>query len=124
MNKLQIYLDFARENGIPLSSINPGSNEIALEYENALLAIEILKDNKVAILGGDILTFETNVLIYAYRLWGDQYQYLNWYCDRNKDEEENEYLARSYSVAIFSINNANEISKRYGNKCYVVIVAS
>ena len=87
MNKLQIYLDFARENGIPLSSINPGSNEIALEYENALLAIEILKDNKVAILGGDILTFKTNVLIYAYRLWGDQYQYLNWHCDRIKTKK-------------------------------------
>ncbi|MGC4059178.1 MAG: Imm40 family immunity protein [Chitinophagaceae bacterium] len=78
------YLSFVKLNGRQLSEINPGSDEIALGVDNALKALELLKENQIAVLGGDILTEENGELIYAYQLWGEEYQYLNWYCDQKR----------------------------------------
>jgi hypothetical protein len=76
MSNLNFYFDFLRTNGFPLSTINPGSNEFALEYKNALLAIEMLKETGKVILGGDILSRKDGRLIYIIDLWGDDYYYL------------------------------------------------
>jgi hypothetical protein len=122
MKNISIYLDFLKEKGKPLSEINPGSDEIALTIDDALQALELLKDSKVTILGGDILSEEKNELVYAYQLWGDEYIYLNWYCDRMKNESEEDYLSRCYTTANECIANASKTAEQIKKKCYVVFV--
>jgi len=60
MKSISTYLDFLKEKGRPLSEINPGSDEVALTVIDALQALELLRDNQTAILGGDILSEENN----------------------------------------------------------------
>lgn len=122
MKNISNYLDFLKEKGKPLSEINPGSDEIALTVSEALQALELLQDNQVAILGGDILSEENNELIYAYQLWGDRYQYLNWYCDQYDNESREDYMQRSYILAKEGISNANKTAERLNQKCYIVFV--
>ncbi|CAM4120990.1 Immunity protein 40 [Pedobacter westerhofensis] len=116
------YFDLVKEKGLPLSEINPGSDEMALSVKDALEALELLRDSKVAVLGGDIYTQVDNQLIYAYKLWGEKYVYLNWYCDKVGTENEAEYLLRSYITAKESIVKAFEISKELEKSCYIVLV--
>lgn len=116
------YLNFIKEKGRPLSEINPGSDEIALAVDDALQAIELLKDNQTAILGGDILSEDSGELIYAYQLWGEEYHYLNWYCDRIDNESEDDYLKRSYILAKEGITNAHATAEKLKKKCYIVFV--
>ena len=119
---MESYLNFIKENGRPVSEINPGSDEIALSVDDALKAIELLKDNQAAVLGGDILSEDSGELIYAYQLWGEEYHYLNWYCDRFSGENEEGYLKRSYDIAREEIINASRIAERFNKKCYIVFV--
>jgi hypothetical protein len=117
------YLDFFREKGRPLLEINPGSDEIALTTDDALQALDLLDGNQISILGGDILSEkEDGSLIYAYQLWGSEYHYLNWYCDKSNSENQEDYAKRSYIIAKENIKTANDIAKRLGKKCYIVIV--
>ncbi|GEM68737.1 hypothetical protein SMI01S_23430 [Sphingobacterium mizutaii NBRC 14946 = DSM 11724] len=116
------YLNFLKEKGRPLSEINPGSDEIALAVDDALQAIELLKDNQTAILGGGILSEDSGELIYAYQLWGEEYHYLNWYCDRIDNEREDDYLKRSYTLAQEGITNAHATAENLKKKCYIVFV--
>ena len=44
MNKLSDYTHLLEKRGRPLSEINPGSDETALKLEDALQAIEFLRD--------------------------------------------------------------------------------
>lgn len=122
MKSISTYLDFLKEKGKPLSEINPGSDEIALTVNDALQAFELLKDSQTAILGGDILSEDNNELIYAYQLWGEEYQYLNWYCDKNDNESRAHYLQRSYVLAQEGIVHANETAEKLKKKCYIVFV--
>lgn len=122
MKSISNYLDFLKEKGRPLFEINPGSDETALMVNDAFQALELLRDSQTAILGGDILSEENSKLIYAYQLWGDEYQYLNWYCDKNDNESTADYLQRSYVFAKESIINANKISEKFKKKCYIVFV--
>ena len=106
-----------------LSEINPGCDEIALTVEDALQALELIKDSKIIILGGDILSEDNNELIYAYQLWGEEYHVLNWFCDRTtSNESKDAYLKRSYDIAKESITNANEIAGKLKRKCFIVLV--
>lgn len=116
------YLDFIKEKGRPVSEINPGSDEIALAVDDALQAIELLKDNQKAILGGDILSEDNGELIYAYQLWGEEYHYLNWYCDREDNESKDNYAKRSYILAKEGIANAHATAEKLQKKCYIVFV--
>lgn len=125
MRKISIYFNFLREKGRPLLEMNTGSDEIALEPDDALQALALLKENQIAVLGGDILSEEgSGKLIYAYQLWGDGqgYHYLNWYCDKMDGENQEEYARRSYIIAKESIKKASDIANSLGKKCYVVIV--
>lgn len=110
MNKFFNYRDFLKTYGHPLSNINPGSDEIALNIHDALLAIEFLKEAQVAILGGDILSDESGKLTYTYE---------NWYCEKLNNESNDEYLTRSYLITKAYLDSL--INKGYGNR-YVVIV--
>ncbi len=122
MKSISIYLDFLKENGKSVSEINPGSDEKALNVEDALQALELIKDSQEFILGGDVLSEENNKLIYAYQLWGEEYIYLNWFCDRANNESKEAYLKRSYDIAKESITNANKIAEKLKKKCYIVFV--
>lgn len=119
MNK---YFDFAKSKGIELSVINPGSKEIALEANDALEAINLIKECKLTILGGDVLSIKEGKLIYSYKFWGIEYHYLNWYCNKNENESQDEFTMRSYEIAIESINRAIEVSKSLIKDCYIVFV--
>lgn len=116
------YFDLLKSKGKPLSEINPGSDERALEISDALHAIELLRDSQLPILGGDIMSSDSGKLIYAYQLWGSEYHSLNWYCDKQDNESQAEYCTRSYEVAKESINRAVEAAKQLKRDCYIVLV--
>ena len=122
MKKKSNYLIFLEKKGISLSIINPGSEEKALLVEDSLQAINLLKDEKIAILGGDILSEINGKLIYAYQLWGSEYISLNWYCDEIPNENRDTYLNRSYEIAKKTIIEAHAIADNLNKKCYVVLV--
>lgn len=116
------YFDLLRSKGIPLSQINPGSDESAIEGSEALHAIELLKDSQLPILGGDILSSDSGKLIYAYQLWGSEYHFLSWYCDKQKNESQGEYCARSYEVAKESIKRAVQVAQKLKRECFIVLI--
>ena len=122
MKDISTYMEFLKDRGIPLSGINPGSDEMALTDIDALLALQLLSDSQVAVLGGDILSVENHDLTYAYQLWGDEYLCLNWYCDRYDNESEEEYLQRSYLIAREGIAVASRTAETLSQKCYIVLV--
>ncbi|MEM0941782.1 MAG: Imm40 family immunity protein [Bacteroidota bacterium] len=122
MTAISEYLDLVKSKGRPLREINPGSDEIALDIDEALAAIEILKGNELPILGGDILSTDSGKLIYAYQFWGSEYHYLNWYCNELDNESRVEYSKRSYEVAKKAINEAVKVSQELGKDCLVVLV--
>ena len=107
MKKELWYLGFFNQKGRALSA-DYQSEEKALSVEDALQAIELLKEEKIAIYGGDIL--------------GKEYYYLNWYCDKLDDEERADYLRRSYDKAKKGIMEAKKAADRLGKKCYIVLV--
>jgi hypothetical protein len=122
MENTLYYTKFLKKKGRPLSEINPDSDEIALEVDDALKAIEMLKDNHTAILGGDILSEDSGEIIYAYQLWGEEYHYLNWYCEREINESKEDYVKRSYILAKEGIANAHITAEKLKKKCYIVFV--
>ncbi|MCD8032140.1 MAG: immunity 40 family protein [Bacteroides sp.] len=123
MKQISIYLNFIREHGRSLSEINPGSTEIALTVEDALQAVDLLNGTHSPVLGGDILSEDKNgELIYAYQLWDEGYHYLNWYCNKEKDESQEDYIIRSYREAKEGIKKANDIAMHLSKKCYIVLV--
>ena len=121
MKKELWYLVFLNEKGRVLSA-DYESEEKALSVEDALQAIELLKEEKTAIYGGDILTEADGELVYAHDIWGKEYYYLNWYCDKLDDEESADYLQRSYDKAKEGIMEARKVADRLGEKCYIVLV--
>jgi hypothetical protein len=123
MKSISNYFNFIREKGRSLSEINMGSDEIALVVDDALRALDLLNDNQIAVVGGDILSEKENgSLIYAYQLWGSEYHCLNWYCAKKDDESQEDYVKRSHMVAKKSIQTANDIAMRLSKKCCIVIV--
>ena len=125
MKTILDYLNFLREKGISLSERTFGNDEFALNISDALRALDILYESQIVILGGDILSEKGNgEFIYAYQLLGDgqEYHYLNWYCDKQEDESQEEYAKRSYIVAKEGIKIANIVAERLEKKCYIVIV--
>ena len=121
MKKELWYLGFLNQKGRALS-VDYQSEEKALSVEDALQAIELLKEEKIAIYGGDILTEADGELVYAHDIWGKEYYYLNWYCDKLDDEERTDYLQKSYDKAKEGIMEAKKIAERLSKKCYIVLV--
>lgn len=116
------YINFIKSKGISLVEINPDSDEYAINAKEALEAIEMIKDLEVPILGGDILSTQSGNLIYAYQLWGAEYHYLNWYCDKISGESKLEFSIRSYEVAKKAINTAIKVSNELDRDCLIVLV--
>jgi hypothetical protein len=122
MTKLSEYYNFIQEKGKSLSEINPGSKEFALEVDDAMQAIELIKESQMPILGGDILSSKSGTLIYAYQSWGPQYHCLNWYCEKIEGESKMDFCIRSYYFAKEAIDIASKTAKRLGKKCYITLV--
>ncbi|MDY3548694.1 Imm40 family immunity protein [Riemerella anatipestifer] len=116
------YWELLQEKGFPMSNINPGSNEFALPIIETLESLKLLDKEKKAILGGDVLVENNGTLIYIYQLLGDEYIYLNWYCDRLKNETYETYLKRSLSKARKEIENLLKIENQHNKKIYIVLV--
>ena len=79
--------------GIPLSHIDV--NNWALKRKDALIAIENLKKNNIAVLGGDIYAVYNGVI---------ESTHDNWYCDRESGEVASDFILRSASIATNYIN--------------------
>ena len=121
MKKELWYLGFLNQKGRPLSA-DYQSEEKALSVEDALQAIELLNEEKIAIYGGDTLMEADEELVYAHDILGKEFHYLNWYCDKLDDEGRADYLQRSYDKAREGIMEARKIADRLGKKCYIVLV--
>ncbi len=121
MKKELWFLGFLNQKGRSLS-VDYQSEEKALSVEDALQAIDLLSEEKIAIYGGDIFTEADGELVYAHDIWGKEYHYLNWYCDKLDDEESADYLQRSYDKAKEGIMEAKKATDRLGKKCYIVLV--
>ena len=116
------YLKFIRKVGRPMSEINNGSDEIALQPDDALFAIGLLENSHLPILGGEIVSEDKKgQLIYALYLWGGEYCYLDWSCEKSTDNTE-EYITASYELAKEKIIIANNVAKQLKKKCYIVLV--
>ncbi len=84
-------------NGIVLNDL--GLSDIALLRSHALRGIEILRDNSIPVLGGDVY----------YRKDGKTFvAFANWHCEPNKFEDINSFAVRSY-------NSAFEYISKYPN---------
>jgi hypothetical protein len=117
------YINFIKQNGRPLSQINPGSSEFALQVNDALQVLEFLKEGKIVILGGDILSEDKyNNLNYAMYIWGTEYHCLNWFCKRADYDSDAEYANRSYETAKAAIINANKVAIQLNKVCLIVLV--
>jgi hypothetical protein len=116
------FFDFAVKYGRLMSEINPGSDEIAINIEDSLSALELIKNDKLIILGGDIITEDNNKLGYVIHAWGYEYCYLTWYCNEKDGESLESYALRSYDIAKVSINKAEQIAKKLNKKCFIVFV--
>ena len=106
------YLEFLKDNGTPMSSINPGSDEYALSPPDALKAICLLEKSHVAICGGDVLEEKSGKLEYSYE---------NWYCDQKNGENPLDYVVRSRKESTEFINKLAAQKNPYA---YVVLVHS
>ncbi|MBE0437075.1 MAG: hypothetical protein IBX56_14885 [Methylomicrobium sp.] len=97
------------EGGISLSSV--GIDNWALDKNQATLAIDEFERHKIPILGGDVYE-----MVDGY----PEANYDNWYCDRNANEELEDYVARSVGRARDYVESYSSPS---GQEAYFVLVA-
>lgn len=117
------YLHFIKEVGFSMSNLYGKASIFALTVENALYAIVLLKDSQLPIIGGDIVSKDKKGnFFYAYQLWNEGYHYLNWCCDKKNEEKYEDYIDRSYKIAIQTIIEANNIATLLKKQCYVVLM--
>ncbi|MFZ0421471.1 MAG: Imm40 family immunity protein [Xanthobacteraceae bacterium] len=90
MNPIGQFEKFTAHHGIPLSGINPGSSEYALDRTRAIDAINILNDTDVAVLGGDVL-----------RMGAERLEYVldNWHFPSFKEKIDNALAGKSRDFA-------------------------
>ncbi len=88
-----------------------GLREVGLERSDALLAIELLRENMVPVLGGDVYFRQNSKITVAYA---------NWYCEPKVGEDVVDFSSRSCS-------KADEYIKQFptqdGKEALFVIVA-
>ena len=80
--------------GVSLESI--GVKNWALSKEDAINALNRFYELKIPILGGDVCENFNGVI---------QYNYDNWYCDRQPNESQLDFVNRSIATARDYINN-------------------
>ncbi|PID44174.1 MAG: hypothetical protein CSB47_11585 [Proteobacteria bacterium] len=97
------------ESGVSLSSV--GINNWALNKDQAMLAIDEFEKHKIPVLGGDVYE-----MVDGY----PEANYDNWYCDRNANEELEDFVARSAGNARDYIESYSNLS---GQETYFVLIA-
>ena len=75
-----------------------GINEIALNREYALKAVDILRTESIPILGGDVYEKQDETYCSTYD---------NWYCEKSNYTNDEEYLKESWNKAENYIKNYN-----------------
>jgi hypothetical protein len=78
------YVQFLESHGISLASL--GLRELALKRNDALLAVEILAQSRVPILGGDVYFARDSQIEPAYA---------NWFTERLSSDTLDSYVDRS-----------------------------
>ena len=93
MEKLK---DIMKTKGICLLEF--GVNSRACNREEIQDILEILREEGIAIKGGDVWKKNDNNIILTYD---------NWYCERNQNETYSDFVNRSIEYANIYINNYN-----------------
>ena len=91
------YIEFLKQNGIQRTDYT--DREVALNKADVLKALELLKDTKMCVLGGDIYELEKDGYLRP--------TYDNWYFEKNIDSEE-ECVKKSIEKAYQYISNYKE----------------
>lgn len=86
---------FIIRHGIHLST-HIGVDEFALLKSDALKALQMLQEHRIPVLGGDVYCNDNGKIKYTYD---------NWYCDRENNENNDEYALRSIINAKYFIEN-------------------
>jgi hypothetical protein len=89
------YVQLLQDCGLSLHTLNPGSQETALDRNSALEALRILSNYDISVLGGDVLEKNRGAL---------QYTYANWYCTKHESEVHKQFARRSQRQAITYIS--------------------
>jgi Immunity protein 40 len=90
------FTQLALMQGVKLSAINPGSQEVALPRGLAIQALNCLVGTSVGVAGGDVLKISNG---------GLEYVYANWHCDQRGGETSQQYADRSVRQAIDYVKN-------------------
>ena len=101
-------IDIILGSGHPLNEI--GVNNWALQKDEALNALIELAKIQVPILGGDVCELTNGVI---------QYNYDNWYCDKNLQETKLAFVLRSIAKAKQYIEN---YQSKYPDKIFFALV--
>jgi hypothetical protein len=88
MKPVDRYQQLLRTRGVSLQAF--GLRDIALEREDAISALEFLREDSVPVVGGDV---------YCQRDGRIELAYANWHCDPNAGEPPGDYLSRSVVAA-------------------------
>jgi hypothetical protein len=92
-----VYENFLSAKGVSLDDL--GLRDIALRCDDAIAAINFLRDEKVAILGGDVYFLREDRVELAYA---------NWYVSKNSGESFEEFSLRSLKETEMYINGFPE----------------
>ncbi len=105
------YHLFLKNNGISL--IDQGFNETVLNKKKSLSAIEILRELKIPILGGDIyrLRLTDNEIVCTFD---------SWYCQRDEYNSYDEYLKYSWDISYKYITAYND--NEDGSIFYCIVI--
>lgn len=110
LNNNDMIYNYLLNNGVKLWEET--SKEYALSRDNSLKFIEILRLEKKAILGGDVLYKKNNIFYHTYD---------NWYIQKVNNESHDSYLQRSIEISLEYIKNYNN-KKINESDLYFVIV--
>jgi len=117
------YQNFILKHGIPVSHLNPGSDEYALNINYAYDALQILRRENIGIVGGDIFsTTKNGTLKNAYQLWGEEFHTLNWSFNDIPNKEKSVFVKMSHDYAYKCIELANQYAKQLGQPLYVTLI--
>jgi hypothetical protein len=88
MNDIKEFESLLKQHGYDLRSI--GVKGAALMQAHALKAIEILENQNIPILGGDVFVLKEKKIDFSYD---------NWYCDEEDFDNYEEYIRMSWETA-------------------------
>lgn len=104
------YQQFIKERGMPLKE-TLGVNEVAFNRNDALSLLEIMKELKMPVLGGDVIIVDDQGAV--------SYTHDNWHYDRISNDTHEAYVINSIAKAEGYIR---QFPEQTGAKYYYVVV--